>query len=34
MMDEAWVVLTGELAQGDGRGINYTQLQADLNQLQ
>ena len=33
MMDEAWVVLTGELSQGDGRGINYTQLQADLNQL-
>jgi hypothetical protein len=30
---EAWAVLPGELASGDGHGIAYAQLQADLRKL-
>jgi hypothetical protein len=33
MSTEAWAVLSGELAAGDGRGINVTVLQADLDDL-
>jgi hypothetical protein len=31
--DEAWAVITGELASGDGRGINLAALAADLDKL-
>lgn len=30
---EAWAVIPGELANGDGHGINFAELQADLNKL-
>jgi hypothetical protein len=30
---EAWAVITGELASGDGRGVNLAALQADLGKL-
>jgi len=31
--DEAWAVIPGELAGGDGRGVDLTALQADLAKL-
>jgi len=33
MADEAWAVLTGELAAGDGHGLAIDALTADLNRL-
>lgn len=33
MSDEAWAVITGELAAGDGRGVNLAALTADLDRL-
>jgi len=33
MGDEAWAILSGELARGDGRGIDLAALQADLSRL-
>jgi hypothetical protein len=33
MSDEAWVVIVGEDAKGDGHGINLAALQADLPRL-
>lgn len=33
MVQEAWVVIAGELGQGDGRGVNYDALTADLDKL-
>lgn len=33
MSQEAWAVLTGELAAGNGHGINFAALNADLNKL-
>jgi hypothetical protein len=31
--EEAWAVITGELAEGDGRGINLAALNSDLDKL-
>lgn len=33
MAEEAWCVLTGELSNGDGHGVNYDALVADLDKL-
>ena len=33
MSSEAWAVITGELDKGDGRGVNYAALTADLDKL-
>lgn len=33
MVQEAWVVLCGELDHGDGRGVNYAALASDLDNL-
>ena len=33
MAQEAWAVISGELAAGDGHGINLAALQADLSKL-
>jgi hypothetical protein len=33
MSDEAWAVITGELAEGDGHGVNLAALTADLDKL-
>ena len=34
MSEEAWAVITGELANGDGHGLSLHTLQADLNRLE
>jgi hypothetical protein len=33
MADEVWLTLTSELDAGDGRGLNYAALQADLDRV-
>ena len=33
MSSEAWAVIPGELAKGDGHGVNLAALQADLDKL-
>jgi hypothetical protein len=33
MVEEAWATLTGELDAGDGRGLNYAALRADLDRI-